>query len=217
MKSIFITLLLFFSLNSSSQQLVKYTIDNDVSIDLPKNSVLTDSLDQKMIKGNIDGVNVILVRAKEKNEKFFLKDEADLIDFYAGFRKGYSKSVNGKVVNEKILVIDHLKASEFQCKSKMNNLNITIDCLVVFLNNYAYTIQFFYTGSSNESYLTQKKAILSSLKFREGLNINHQLNNSLENTLAYKIGKIIGYFLGIAVLVILILVIVKKTKKKKLF
>jgi hypothetical protein len=111
--------------------------------------------------------------------------------------------------------IGHLKGSLFECKSKMNNLNLTIDCLVVFLNNYAYTVQFFNSGSTVADYETQKKAVISSLKFRDVLTLNNQLTNSEEGSIAYKIGEVIGYFLGVAVLVILILVILKKNKDRK--
>jgi hypothetical protein len=85
----------------------------------------------------------------------------------------------------------------------------------VFLNNYAYTVQFFNTGSTTADYETQKKAVISSLKFRDVLTLNNQLTNSEEGSIAYKIGEVIGYFLGVAVLVILILVILKKNKDRK--
>jgi hypothetical protein len=215
MKAAFITLLFFLSLNSSSQQLVKYTIDQDASLLLPENSVVTDSVGQKMIKGTIGGVNIVFLKAKEQNTKVVLEEEADLIDFYIGFQKGYAKSVNGKIVKHKMVDIGHLKGSLFECKSKMNNLNLTIDCLVVFLNNYAYTVQFFNSGSTVADYETQKKAVISSLKFRDVLTLNNQLTNSEEGSIAYKIGEVIGYFLGVALLVILILVILKKNKDRK--
>lgn len=215
MKAAFITLLFFLTLNSSSQQLVKYTIDQDTSILLPDNCVVTDSIGQKMIKGNIGGVNVVFLKAKEPKTKVVLEDEGDLVDFYSGFQKGYAKSVNGKIVKHKMVDIGHLKGSLFECKSKMNNLNLTIDCLVVFLNNYAYTVQFFNSGSTVADYEAQKKAVISSLKFRDVLTLNNQLTNSEEGSMAYKIGEVIGYFLGVAVLVILILVILKKNKDRK--
>lgn len=215
MKAAFITLLFFLSLNSSSQQLVRYTIDQDASVLLPENSVVTDSVGQKMIKGAIGGVNIVFLKAKEQNTKVVLEEEADLIDFYIGFQKGYAKSVNGKIVTHKIIDLGHLKGSLFKCQSKINNLNLTIDCLVVFLNNYAYTVQFFNTGSTTADYETQKKAVISSLQFRDALTINHQLTASIEDTMAYKIGEVVGYFLGVAVLVILILVILKKNKDRK--
>ncbi len=120
MKAAFITLLFLLSLNSSSQQLVKYTIDQDASVLLPENSVVTDSVGQKMIKGTIGGVNIVFLKAKEQNTKVVLEEEADLIDFYIGFQKGYAKSVNGKIVTHKIIDVGHLKGSLFKCQSKIN-------------------------------------------------------------------------------------------------
>ncbi|MEK8179624.1 hypothetical protein WMW71_04650 [Flavobacterium buctense] len=215
MKAAFITLLFFLSLNSSSQQLVNYTIDQDASLLLPENSVVTDSVGQKMIKGTIGGVNIVFLKAKEQNTKVVLEEESDLVDFYIGFQKGYAKSVYGKIVKDKIVDVGHLKGSLFECRSKMNNLNLTIDCLVVFLNNYAYTVQFFNIGSTPADYETQKKAVISSLQFRDGLTINHQLTASVEDSMAYKIGEVVGYFIGVAVLVILIWFILKKKKDRK--
>ncbi|MFN3753745.1 hypothetical protein [Flavobacterium sp.] len=216
MKAAFIPCLLFVFISSYSQQLIKYSFDNDVSIQLPKNSVITDTLGQKMIKGNIGGVNVIFLRTSEKDSTVTIENKSELIEFYSGFQKGYAQSVNGKIVSSKVIDKGHLKASEFQCQSKISTLNITIDGLVVFLNNYSYTIQFFNMGAEIEDYETQKKSILASLKFREGLSIDNQMTNAEESSMGYKIGEVIGYFLGVAVLIILILMILKKNKDKRL-
>lgn len=216
MKGILVALLLLVSIKSFSQQLVKYSIDKDVSINLPDNSVLTDTLGQKMIKGNIGGINVIFLRALEKDKKTIIESKADLIDFYTGFQKGYAQSVNGKIVKSKIIDKDNLKASLFECKTKMNNLHLSINGLVVFLNNYAYTVQFFNVGAGTADYEAQKKTILASLQFRKGLTIDNQLTNAEGSSMSYKIGEIIGYFLGVALLVIVMLVILKKSKKKRL-
>lgn len=161
MKGILVALLLLVSIKSFSQQLVKYSIDKDVSINLPDNSVLTDTLGQKMIKGNISGINVIFLRALEKDKKTIIESKADLIDFYTGFQKGYAQSVNGKIVKSKIIDKDNLKASLFECKTKMNNLHLSINGLVVFLNNYAYTVQFFNVGAGTADYEAQKKNHIS--------------------------------------------------------
>ena len=62
----------------------------------------------------------------------------------------------------------------------------------------------------------KKKTILDSLQFRKGLTIDNQLTNAEGSSMSYKIGEIIGYFLGVALLVIVMLVILKKSKKKRL-
>jgi len=205
MKKLLLLTFLFSATIGFTQNLVPYKVSEDVSIKMPENYKVTDTLTQKITKGTIDNAVVIVMKSIQKDTTTTIESKEDLLTYYKEAQKGFLTGLKGKFLKREFLEIDK------KIVLKLNSVNY-----MFILNNYTYTLMFVSTHPNDTNLESQKAKILASLKFKPGLTIHNQFNKYEESSYAYKLGKLVGAFLVYGAFVAgLVYLIIRNRKRKR--
>lgn len=182
--------MLVLPLTTKAQILVNYSLDQNISLNLPTDIVTNDTLGQRAINAQVGDNFIIVTKPLKKDTLVTVENENDLIKFYNGAKKGFVKSSKGEIVEEKIITIENLKLLKLKVKAAVLG-NMYMTSYMLFLDNYLYSIQFV----SPEQIHPLESEIISSIKFKNGLNLENQLNKYPESSRAYKLGKSSPYLI----------------------
>ncbi|MEO5775688.1 MAG: hypothetical protein ABIQ27_02215 [Flavobacterium sp.] len=201
------------SLNCFAQN-TKYKFDETLSIELPKEHSIVDTLGLRRISAPLNIGNIVITKTIEEQIETNVFDEAQLQEYYKGYQKGFMKGCKGKAISEEIIKINNVIVSKSVFAMPGNDESIVVENYVIYLKDHTYTVGFFLPNNIESNFNKEKQKILSSIKFVKGLTIEDQFNSHDENSPAGKAGQITGYILFIVVLIFIIWFIVKKSKAK---
>jgi len=208
------------TINFFGQKIIEYKIDDNLRIQIPENYEIKDTLEQKVVKAFVDnGLILIITSSNIGKTAATIKNEKDLLKFYKGFRAGHIKSLNGKLINEEFVNKDGLKLYSFSYIATMGEEVQLRNCLVLFLQDNTYILQFWQPESMKNEMKIVNENFFSSLKISKGFTLENQLSFSNEEqtldsySLGYTIGKIFGKLLVLGIVIGLIILIAKKINK----
>jgi hypothetical protein len=220
MKKILFAIFTLASLNCFAQQWVEYKVDSNLTVTIPNNYVIIDTLGQHIIRAQVSNALVMIQRianAGETARNIQTKDE--LIKSYTGFQKGAVESQHGKLLDQQMLEKEGLRMTQFSFAVTMGEEKQIRHYQTVFLNENWYTISFWEVEALTNELKGDRDKLFSSIKFPAGASLKNQLSNSMEGSTAYRsgylFGKLLTYALLIAGAVALVRWISKKGKQKK--
>ena len=215
MKKLLLLTFLFSTTIGFTQNLVPYKVSEDVSINIPENYNVRDTLKQKITKGTIDNAVIILSMSTQKDTTSTIETKVDLLDYYKGVQKGFLKVLKGKILKKEFIEMDNKIIAKLYCEAFVNGEKEYFDNYIFFLNNYNYSITFVSAIPNDQNLESQKTKILASLKFKPGLTIQNQFNKE-ESNFAFKLGKLVGAFLVYGAFVAgLVYLIIRNRKRKR--
>ncbi|WP_057938848.1 hypothetical protein [Algoriphagus resistens] len=207
------------SINSFGQQWTECKVDSTLTITIPDNFEITDTLGQRVITSQVDN-GLILVSALENKGKTAVnvQNENELIDFYTGFQKGAINSQKGELIKEEIIEINGLKFLRFSLKPTMEDEKQIRHCLAVFAANKTYSIYFWELESMTDEMTPIRERLFSSVKLPSSLTAKDQMSYSPEGSRSYDIGYLVGEIFGYVIifgLIIILVVWISKSVRKK--
>ena len=219
MRKILIAILTILSINSFGQQWTKYQVDSTLTLTVPDNFEVTDTVGQRVITAQVDnGLILVTVIPNEGKNAINIQDEKELLDSYKGFQKGLIESQKGQLIKEEIIEKNGLKFIRFSFRATMGDEKQIRHCLGIFVSKKIYSLNFWELASMTDEMTDVRESFFSSLILPTNLTLKNQLNDSIEGSRAYRISYFIGYSLGLVVifgLIILILIwITKKVRRK---
>ncbi len=161
-KSYIIILFLLFSSKNFSQKLTKVDIDKKISLLLPVDYTVIDTLGSKVYSGNIfNGVVAVSILQDVRGK---ITDEKELDDFFKKFKKGMIEQVEGRVSTESFIKINSIKINKFTFLTDMSNL-IQWNVYAMRIDSKTYSVAFIYKEETNE--IKTETEIIDSLKFSD--------------------------------------------------
>ena len=216
MKKLLLLTFLFSTTIGFSQNLVPYKVSEDVSINIPENYKVTDTLTQKITKGTIDNAVVIVMKSIQKDTTTTIESKEDLLIYYKEAQKGFLTGLKGKFLKREFLEIDKKIVLKLNSVREIQGNTEYFENYMFILNNYTYTLMFVSAIPNDQNLESQKTKILASLKFKPGLTIQNQFNKYEESSYAYKLGKLVGAFLVYGAFVAgLVYLIIRNRKRKR--
>lgn len=212
-------ILFFLAINSFGQEIIRYKIDENISIRIPDNYEIKDTLGQSVIKASVPyGLILIMKGPNVGNMATSISDEESLIRYYKGFQTGLIESSNGKFIDEEIINKDGLKFSQFSYRSTLNSEIQFRSCLVLFLNENTYTVQLWQLDSMKEQMHYTSDNLFSSLQISKGFSIKNQLSTADEPSswtynLGFYLGTILGNLFVLGIVIFFIVWIIKTARK----
>jgi len=139
MNRISTTILILISINSFGQQWTDYKIDSNLTVQIPENFEVMDTLGQHIIRARVDNALIMIQRIPNKGEQVTnIQDKSDLIENYKGFQNGIIESQKGKLKNQEIIEKDGLQLIRFSYYATMGEEKQIRHCLGVFINESWY-------------------------------------------------------------------------------
>src|SRR5688572_10634794 len=122
MNRLFFLILTTISINSFGQQWTECKVDSTLTMTIPDNFEITDTLGQRVITSQVDN-GLILVTVLENKGKTAInvQNEKELIDSYKGFQKGAVNSQKGKLIKDEIIEMNGLKFLRFSFRATMGD------------------------------------------------------------------------------------------------
>nr|WP_315257773.1 hypothetical protein [uncultured Flavobacterium sp.] len=215
MRQIILSFFLLFISSNFAQNLVTYKIDENFSIAMPQNLEISDTLQQKVIKGFLDNSIVIITKNIQKDTIVTIESVEDLMKYYDGAQEGILNSSKGKLLRKKIISIQGLKFLNFSTETSISGEQKLWDNYLLFLNNYTYVLVFIHSADNAEKFNIQKEKIISSFKFRKGLSIKNQFNNYESSSRAFLWGELTGKVIFYLIIFGAIVFLIYKNRKEK--
>jgi hypothetical protein len=220
MRKAVLTIFTLLSLNCFGQKWTEYKMDSNLTVNIPENFEIIDTLGQRIVRAQIDNGLIMIQRIPNKGETATsIQNKEELIKNYTGFQKGVVRSQNGKLLNQDFIEKDGLQVTQFSYSATMGEELQVRHCLTVFLNENWYTINFWELEALTNEMKNDRDKLFSSIKFLVGQSFKNQLSNSVEGSRGYKVGflagKIMGYALMIAIAVSIIIWVSKRAKKRE--
>jgi hypothetical protein len=218
MKKILLTLFVLQTISCFGQKWTELVVDDNLTISIPENYQITDTLGQRIIMVQVDNGLIQISRIPNKgNIATNISNETILTEFYQGLQKGIVNSSKGELLSSESQVLDKLKLIKFSYKVKIGDELQIHDCLGLFLNDNTYLIQFWHLESMTNELKEIRDKLFSSLKTSSSFTLKNQLSDSREKSSSFNKGYIIGKFLGpiiiIGILVYFLYWINKRRKK----
>lgn len=218
MRHLILTLLTLASLNCFGQKMIEYKIDDKLTINLPDNFMVFDTLGQRIIKSTFDnGLIIISKAAIDRKTSVNINDEKELIEFYNGIEKGVIGASQGDLISERIIEINKLKLTRFSYRAKMGEEIQIRDYLGLLLNDSIYSFHFWQLESKTSELKRKNEDFFISLKIKSGLSLKNQFTNGETSSykLGYSIGRLFGYVFVLGTLALIIVLILKRKKNTR--
>ncbi|MCS3868417.1 hypothetical protein J3D55_001333 [Chryseobacterium ginsenosidimutans] len=203
----------FFSINNFAQNLIRYDVSENISIKIPDNFNVEDTLQQNVVKAFV-GDDIIMIIKPKKGISYDMESEEDLIKFYNGFQKGMLEKTKGKIIDKKITEINGLKFLQASFNTTISGEPKIWDNFTVLLNNYPHSFIFIRSNETDKNFTDLEQKIISSIKFGKGITLQNQFNNDEVKLTAYKTGEVIGRLLVYALIIGIIIFFIRKSRKK---
>lgn len=213
----YITILFFiiFSMKAFGQKLRPYQVSKDVSIEIPQEFSVTDTLGQMVIKSSIED-EIILIMKPEKKIDAYIENKDELLKFYEGFQKGMIDQSSGDLIDKKFVQINGFYFLKSSFRTKITGDDKIWNNYVLLLNKTSYTFIMISSPKNLEKVIIFEEKIIPSIKLKKGLTQENQLNTNNEDSTAYRIGQLIGKLLVYAIIgsiIIFFIYVVRKRKK----
>jgi hypothetical protein len=216
MKKILLTIFIAISINSLGQNWTNYQVDSILTLAIPDNYKVTDTLGQRLTTARIDnGLILVSALANEGEIATNIQNEAELIRFYKGFEKGHLNSQHGQAIKDEIVENSGLKMFRFSYKASMNGEVQIRHCLVVFVNEKMYAVNFWEVESMTNDMSATREKLFSSLKFPTNPGLKNQMTNKGDEERKVKQGELIGQITIFGLIIGLAIWRTKRAKKKR--
>jgi len=216
MKRVFLVVFTIISMHAFAQNWTDYRIDSTVSLMLPDNYKVIDTLGQRLITAQVENGLIILgIQPNVGKNTFHIENDDDLIKAYKGFEKGYIGELNGQLVTEEIIETSGLKMTRFLYRAAVQDEQQLRHCLTVFVNEKMYSFDFWEPESMTKEAEADRNKLFSSLKFIPNLGPNNQITNKANEDRAYNQGLLMGKITALVLVVVVVLWSVRRGKKKK--
>lgn len=218
MKALLTTIITTISLSSFAQQWTEYKVDSVLTVTIPDNYEVQDTLGQRIIMAQVDYGAVMISVLPNTGRDINVRNQQELIDTYKQMREGFIESQNGQLIEEQVIDNGALKLIRFSFRATMGDEKQIRHCVTAFVNKKTYTVNFWEVESMTDEMTADREKLFSSIKFPVGFSMANQLSAAKEGSLAYNIGYIIGkilfYVLLIGLVTILVRWISKRSKRK---
>lgn len=165
MKQNILLVFLFLCLNSFAQNLVKYKIDENVSLDIPEGYEELESSGQMFARTFVGKTIVLISKSSAAYSGVEIHKESQLIDYYEGIQNGILKTPKGKLKKENIIEINGLKALKTSSEVVIENEKKIFDHYIFLLKGITYSVQFIHSNEKDEGLEQLKQKIISSISF----------------------------------------------------
>ena len=215
MKNILLTLFIAISINTFGQDWTDYQVDSVLTLKLPDNFKIIDTLGVKVISAAIENAIVSVSILQNAGENTWgIKDEKELLKGYESFKKGYIKSNHGQLIKDQIIEASGLKMIRFSFHAEVEGEKQIRHCLAVIANDKTYAINFTEVESLYEEMAKTREMVFSSMKFSPGLGLANQLSTKGPDEKAYNQGLLLGK-ITVGLLIGLVVWLSTRRKKKK--
>lgn len=201
MKYYLIIVLTMLCFMSKAQEI--YELNENLTIGLPNNYEVTDTLGQKLISAQFDYSFVLIQKINNSGEmSVSIANEEELDEYYLGFKNGILKSTKGELVSSEFFYKGTLKLYRFSCRVPLEENQIR-DYVVLFLNNQTYSLSYSQLESMVAELEPERTSFFSSLKAEGEYSLEDQMTPNKSQ--GYKRGYLIGQILGFLIILILII------------
>ena len=197
MEKILLIFLAFQTPNCFGQQWIDTAIDKNITISLPHNYQITDTLGQRLITAQVNNGLIFIQRIPKPDDPTFNISNKDQLDnYYNGLIKGTIKSSKGELLSSEFIKIIDFNLIKFSFKIKIGDELQIHDCLGLFLNGYTYLIQLWHLELISPELQNIRDNVFSSLKISSTATQKDQYIASSIQSSSFKTGYIIGKILG---------------------
>jgi hypothetical protein len=219
MKRAFTAILLLLTLTCFGQEWMEFQLDSTLSLAIPDNYKVVDTLGQRVINAQIDNGLILVMKLPNKGQTAInVQNEKELVNSYTGFQDGLIGSHKGELIKGEIIETGGLKCIQFSYRARMGDENQIRHCLGIFVNENMYAINFWELESMTKEMAPQRERLFSSIKLPNSLGLKNQMSNSIEGGKGFRtgffLGKVLGYILIFGTL-ISIGIWISKGKKRK--
>jgi tetrahydromethanopterin S-methyltransferase subunit G len=209
----FLLSFIFLSNNSFGQKLIPYQISENVSIQIPQDFNVTDTLGHTIIRASLKE-EVILIMKQNKKIDAYIENKDELLKFYEGFQKGMSDKGKGKLIDQELVQINGMYFLKSSFRTGVSGEDKIWNNYILLLNKTSYTFAMISSPEKvkNVSFFDEK--IISSIKFKKDLTQKNQMNINEEDSQAYKIGRLMGGFLVYGIIIGIILFFALRKRRK---
>jgi len=220
MKRLLIALLLTTVLNAHAQTWIKYKFDENVTLSMPENFEMVDTLGTHSVKAFIEnGLVVIQNLPNEGATATTILNKEELLESYRGFQKGVVEVQHGTLLNQSFELRNGLQVTTFSFTAMMGGEKQIRHYLVIFLNEHWYTITFWEVADLTNELRPLREDFFQSLELPPGLSLQNQLSTNPEGSQSYKegylIGNILGYVAVIGIVGLAIYMVFRRWRRQK--
>jgi hypothetical protein len=217
MRKILLTIFTLLALNSFGQNWDDYKFDDNLTIALPENSEIIDTLGQHIVKAVIDNAIIMIQRLPNKGATATnIRDKKELKERYEEFQEGAVKAQAATLIKQRVSEKDGLMMIRFSCKASMGEEKQIRHFLVVFVNENWYTINFWEVETVTNELKADRDRLFASVKFAPGLGLKNQMSSVLEGSRVYRLGLAAGSILASGMFIgVLVAVIIWLTRRNR--
>jgi hypothetical protein len=202
MKGIILSILILVTTNCFAQNWIEYRIDSTVTLTLPEQYRVVDTMRQHMIISPIENGMVMLTMIDISDDSSVnVRNEAELLRSYDDFQRGVINSSPGTLIEEDVIEKSGLKLKQFSFRVVAPDGVQTRYCEVVLVNHKIYGLFFWELESMSDQMREAREKLFSSWVFPTGLTLEDQMSFYQEDTVLFKAGHFIGYNLGVLLIV----------------
>ena len=123
MNKVLLTILTLISINSFGQQWSEYQVDSTLTLMLPDNYEVRDTLGQRVVTSRVDnGIIIISILPNGGQTAINVQSEQELIKSYKDMRQGIINSQSGQLIKEEIMIIP---LSTLEVTTLCSNVSLT--------------------------------------------------------------------------------------------
>ncbi|RVT99891.1 hypothetical protein EOD41_15740 [Mucilaginibacter limnophilus] len=175
------------TISAYAQELKPVKIDNQVSVNLPADYQLKDTLGQKIFSANGNLGYMVVIKAANPNTKP-LKKEKDLNKVFKEYISKVQGQSDGSVLNQRDTTIGNLKATVFGLETNDANGPQIRDFAVIYTQDATYTFEYLYPTSRKDLIKDEHNAFFSSINTSPQLQRTDQYTNTASEGIS--VGKI---------------------------
>jgi hypothetical protein len=221
MKKFLLPIALLYAVCSYGQSWQKQKFDDNLTISIPDNYVLIDTLGQHFMKAVLNNA-IILVQRMPNSGSYAtpVHSKEQLKETYLGYQAGVIKSQNGNLVRQQWIEQDGFLLTRFVYSAMAGEEKQLRHCVTILLNDNWYSVNFWEVEALSSSLTTERETLFSSLRLPIGQGLENQMSKATEGTGAYKFGYRTGQLLVLmmvaSVVVGIIYLITRKKKRQPL-
>lgn len=219
MKNLLLVFLTAITFTCSAQDWKKYEFDENLSLELPSDFEVIDTLGQHFVRAFLDNGTLLVQRQPNVGmQASSVLTKQELIKGYGEFAKGIADAHRAVIIKQMNHDVKGIVTSEVTMRSSLRGQQELVHITFVFLNDNWYTVQFWESEEMKNDNAAFIEKLFSSIEFPADATEGNQLSDS--GSKAYKTGYAFGYILGFLFLllifgVIMYLIFGRRRKKQK--
>jgi hypothetical protein len=175
-KILLIFSIIAFTVSAYSQGLKPVKIDSLVTVALPTDVQVKDTLQQKIFSGNGSLGYMIVIRSKNNNKP--LEKEKDLNNVFKEYMTKLQGQSDGSILDQRDTTIGKLKAKVFGLETKSDNGVELRNFTILYTKEATYTFEYVYPQERKDLVKDETKAFFGSIKTSADLERTDQYTNT---------------------------------------